>query len=165
VSTLTGAPQRLVRAPRASHSVAGFDDEIECTPLNSVRSSVRASKTRHQVADKVAAVVLNRGALALLDLGEVLDVAVARLGDRLALGPPGHHNLLLYAQLGLRLRAREAVARAGYATRIITFVVCPFGDAVGFGPAMKRCGAWLRGLCIVREVVGEVAGELGKRGW
>jgi hypothetical protein len=57
-------------------------------------------------------VVLERGALAPLHGGQELDVALARLRDRLALGPPDDHCALLHAapQLGLGLRPGQTVA-------------------------------------------------------
>jgi hypothetical protein len=77
----------------------------------SIRSIVRSPKVRDEVATEVAAVILDRRALALLDPSDVFDVALAGFRHGLALGPPDHDRVLLHAtpQLGLRLGARQTV--------------------------------------------------------
>jgi hypothetical protein len=75
------------------------------------------------VLAQAAAVVLERRALALHDVLQVVEVGVARLGDRAPLGA-GHDDLGgdAAAQFRLGLRAREPAGCAG-------------------GGALDRCGA------------------------
>src|SRR5215211_5605557 len=98
------------------------------------------AKVGNQVARQVPVVVLDRRALALLDLGQLLNVALTRLGDGLALRPRDRKRLCLHAapQLSLGLAARQALARAG----------CPLGTqraldapAPGTPPAVPGLGS------------------------
>lgn len=85
---------------------------LDVVGLNAVETAL--AEVRHEVAAQVAAVVLDRRALALLDRGEVLDVARARLREGLPLRPADDDGTLLHAapQLGFGLGARQALARS-----------------------------------------------------
>jgi hypothetical protein len=109
-----------------------------------VAGNHEVAEMRDEVAAQVAAVVLDRRALALLDRREVLDVSLARLGDGRSLGPANHDELLLHAatQLGLGLCPGQTVARArgplGAESALHTSLSCAPEAIPGLGPVGIR---------------------------